>query len=699
MKLFFLVPLSSFTALLFALILALRILKKDEGTEEMKRIAAAVKEGAQAYLKRQYQVVSIYFVILFLILIFLALNHLLPIFVPFAFLTGGFFSGLCGYLGMSIGVRSSARTTQGCRKSLNDGLRIAFSSGMVMGLIVVGFALFDLFLWYVILNSVYKALPTAERIEKIVSTMLGFGIGASSQALFARVGGGIFTKAADVGADLVGKVEAGIPEDDPRNPAVIADNVGDNVGDITGMGADLYESYVGSIVATMALSVSAGLGESGVFLPMVIASIGTIASIIGSFFIRTKEEASQSALLSALRKGIYSTAILIILASYFLVQGILGKEYLFIYWGILIGTLAGTLIGFATEYFTSDAYPPTRGISYAAKTSTANVIIEGLSVGMRSTFLSVSIVGIAIVLSFYLGGGFHNLNLGLYTIGLAAVGMLSTLGITLASDAYGPVADNAGGNAQMAKLEPYVRERTDALDALGNTTAATGKGFAIGSAALTALALIAAYRDEVWLLSGKTKIVNLNLLDARIIVGLFIGAMLPFLFSSFIMRAIGRTAGLIVEEVRRQFREIKGLLSGDPNAKADYGRAVYICTAGAQKEMILPSLLAIISPILIGFFLSVEGVVGLLCGALTSGFACAVMMANSGAAWDNAKKYIEKGNLGGKGSDVHKASVVGDTVGDPLKDAAGPSLNILIKLMSMVSIVFLGFILRYALLK
>jgi len=699
MKLFFLVPLSSFLALLFAPIFALRVLKRDEGTEEMRKIARAVREGAQAYLRQQYRVVSIYFLILFFVLLFLALNHLLPIFVPFAFLTGGFFSGLCGYLGMAMGVRASSRTTQACRDSLNSGLRIAFSSGMVMGLIVVGFALLDLFLWYTVLNFVYRGLASAERIEKIVSTMLGFGIGASSQALFARVGGGIFTKAADVGADLVGKVEAGIPEDDPRNPAVIADNVGDNVGDITGMGADLYESYVGSIVATMALSVAAGLGEKGVLLPMLVASIGTLASIVGSFLIRTREDATQSALLTALRRGIYGTAVLIIIASFFLVQRFLGQKYLSVYWAIFLGTLSGVLIGFATEYFTSDAYSPTRGISYAAKSSTATVIIEGLSVGMRSTFLPVVIVAVAIILTFYLAGGFSQQNLGLYAIGLSAVGMLSTLGITLASDAYGPVADNAGGNAQMAKLEPHVRERTDALDALGNTTAATGKGFAIGSAALTALVLIAAYRDDVWIMSGKTRVVNLNLLDARIFAGLFIGAMLPFLFSSFIMRAIGRTAGRIVEEVRRQFREIKGLLTGEPEAKPDYGRAVQICTASAQKEMILPSLLAIITPILVGFFLSVEGVVGLLSGALISGFACAVMMANSGAAWDNAKKYIEKGNLGGKGSDVHKASVVGDTVGDPLKDAAGPSLNILIKLMSMVSIVFLGFVLRYALLK
>ncbi len=698
MNLFFLVPFSSLLALLFAFFLTLWILRKDEGREEMKRIAQAVKEGAQAYLKRQYTVVSIYFLLLFIILLILTFQNLLTIFVPFAFLTGGFFSGLCGYLGMSIGVRSSARTANACQASLNGGLRIAFSSGMVMGLFVVGFALLDLFIWYGILNFFFRNLPSAERIEKIVSTMLGFGIGASSQALFARVGGGIFTKAADVGADLVGKVEAGIPEDDPRNPAVIADNVGDNVGDITGMGADLYESYVGSIVATMALSVAAGLGEGGVILPLTVASLGTLSSIIGSFLIKSGEEASQKTLLSALRRGIYGTTILVAISSYFLVRGILG-DYFSVFWGLLSGLGSGVLIGFFTEYFTSDAYPPTRGISYAAKASTATVIIEGLSVGMLSTLLPVLTVAVAIILSFYLAGGFNNLNLGLYSIGLAAVGMLSTLGITLASDAYGPVADNAGGNAQMAKLPSYVRERTDALDALGNTTAAIGKGFAIGSAALTALALIAAYRDEVRIVSQGLKEVSLNLLDARIITGLFIGACLPFVFSSFIMRAIGRTAGLIVEEVRRQFREIKGLLEGKEGVKPDYARVVYIATAGAQKEMTLPALLAVIAPILVGLFLSVEGVVGLLSGALTSGFACAVMMANSGAAWDNAKKYIEKGNLGGKGTDLHRASVVGDTVGDPLKDASGPSLNILIKLMSMVSIVFLGFILRFALLK
>jgi K(+)-stimulated pyrophosphate-energized sodium pump len=694
---YYFAPVSSIIAILFVIYLILKIFKEDEGDPEMRRIAEAVREGATAYLKRQYQVVAIYFLILFVILIYLALNKMLPIFVPFAFITGGFFSGLSGFIGMSIGVRASSRTTNACKRSLNAGLRIAFSSGMVMGLVVVGLALLDLAIWYFILSKVYSSLDVVARMEKITSTMLGFGIGASSQALFARVGGGIYTKAADVGADLVGKVEVGIPEDDPRNPAVIADNVGDNVGDIAGMGADLYESYVGSIVATMALSCAAGLKENGVLLPLVIAAIGTIASIIGYFFVRAKEKASQAVLLVALRRGIYLTAFLVALFGFFVVKAILGKEYINIYWAILAGLLAGIGIGFFTEFFTSDAYLPTRSLAHAATASSATVIIEGISVGMLSTLPVVIIVSTAVMCSFFLAGGFTNSFLGLYGIGISAVGMLSTLGITLASDAYGPVADNAGGNAQMSNQASYVRERTDALDALGNTTAATGKGFAIGSAALTALALIASYRDEVRIVSGGKKVLDLFILNPRLITGIFIGAMLPYAFASLIMKAVGKTAQKIVEEVRRQFKEIVGLLEG--KAKPEYGRAVYICTKAAQKEMILPALLAIIAPIVSGIFLGVEGVSGLLVGALTSGFVCAVMMANAGAAWDNAKKYIEKGKLGGKGSLAHKAAVVGDTVGDPFKDAAGPSLNILIKLMSMVSIVFLGFILRYSLFK
>ncbi|MEO0091674.1 MAG: sodium-translocating pyrophosphatase [candidate division WOR-3 bacterium] len=694
---FIFAPISAVIALISALILTLRVLRHDEGTPAMKQVASAVLEGANAYLKRQYLGVSIYFLVVFIILIILALNRMLSIFVPFAFLTGGFFSGLSGFIGMSVGVRASARTTNAARTSLNSALRVAFSSGMVMGLVVVGLGLLDLSIWYYVLNLIYKNLPLFERMEKITSTMLGFGIGASSQALFARVGGGIFTKAADVGADLVGKVEAGIPEDDPRNPAVIADNVGDNVGDIAGMGADLYESYVGSIVATMALAVSAGLGTKGVLMPMVIAGIGMLSSLIGSFLVRAGEKAEQKVLLKALRKGIYFTAFLVALLGFFIVYLMLGKTQINVYWSILSGLLAGIIIGFSTEYFTSDNYRPTQTISFAAQASPATVIIEGLSVGMLSTVIPVVTVGVAIICSYYLAGGLNNPGLGLYGIGISAVGMLSTLGITLATDAYGPVADNAGGNAQMTHQEPIVRERTDALDALGNTTAATGKGFAIGSAALTALALVAAYRDEVRIASHGLRTITATLLNPQTIAGLFIGAMLPFGFCALIMKSIGRTAQKIVDEVRRQFREIKGLLEG--TAKADYARAVHICTAAAQKEMIVPSLLAIIAPIIVGILLGIEAVAGLLIGSLVSGFALAIMMANSGGAWDNAKKFIEKGNLGGKGSACHKAGIVGDTVGDPLKDAAGPSLNILLKLMSMVSIVFLGLILRFSIFK
>lgn len=696
-NLFYIVPISAVIALLFALLLALRILRKSEGTSEMKQVAHAVLEGANAYLKRQYAGVSIFFIIVFILLLILAFNKMLSVFIPFAFLTGGFFSGLSGYIGMSIGVRASARTTNAAITSLNSGLRIAFSSGMVTGLIVVGFGLLYLSIGYYVLNLIYANLPLLEQLEKITSTMLGFGIGASSQALFARVGGGIYTKAADVGADLVGKIEAGIPEDDPRNPAVIADNVGDNVGDIAGMGADLFESYIGAIVASMALAVAAGLGLKGVLLPLIIAGLGTISSIIGSFFVRAKEKAEQQMLLRALRTGIYITALIVALIGYFLVNTILGPAYIGIYWAVLIGLFAGIIIGFFTEYYTSDNYRPTRSIAEAAKTSPATVVIEGLSVGMFSTISAVVTIAVTIILSFIVSGGAGNMSLGLYGIGIAAVGMLSTLGITLASDAYGPVADNAGGNAQMTNQNPVVRERTDALDSLGNTTAATGKGFAIGSAALTALALIAAYRNEVRIISGGSKEILATLLNPQTITGLFIGAMLPFGFCAMIMKSIGRTAEKIIDEVRRQFREIKGLLQG--TAKADYAQAVKICTTAAQKEMIIPSLSAILAPIIIGIFLGVEGIVGLLIGALTSGFALAVMMANSGGAWDNAKKFIEKGNLGGKGSTAHKSSIVGDTVGDPFKDAAGPSLNILIKLMSMVSIVFLGFILRFTLFK
>jgi len=687
-----LAPVGSILALGFAFYLAMYILKQDEGNDKMKEIAQAVREGAQAYLKRQYIGVSIFFIVVFFILLALAFRGYLVMFVPFAFLTGGFFSGLSGFIGMTIATRASNRTAAAAMKSLNSGLRVAFSSGAVMGLTVVGLGLLDLSIWYYFLNWYYSVHPAPLGIEKIAaitSTMLCFGMGASSQALFARVGGGIFTKAADVGADLVGKIEAGIPEDDPRNPAVIADNVGDNVGDVAGMGADLYESYVGSIVATSALGVAAGLGVAGVTVPMVMAGVGVIASIIGTFFVKSGEEASQGVLLWALRKGVFVSSLLVAVISFFLVKTTLGMEHIGVYYSVLAGLIAGVLIGLVTEYYTSSGFSPTRTIASASLTGPATVIIGGLAVGMMSTAIPVIVVGIAIIASYFLSGGATNFNSGLYGIAISAVGMLSTLGITLATDAYGPVADNAGGNAQMAHLDPEVRKRTDALDSLGNTTAATGKGFAIGSAALTALALIAAFRDQV-AIYGKEMV--LSLMNPNVLVGLFLGGMLPFLFCSMTMRAVGRAAGKIVVEVRRQFKEIIGLIQG--TAKPDYAKCVTIATVAAQKEMIMPSLLAIIAPIAVGLLLGVEAQVGLLTGATVTGFVLAVMMANSGGAWDNAKKYIEEGHHGGKGSDAHKAVVVGDTVGDPFKDTSGPSLNILIKLMSMVSIVFAAFVIR-----
>jgi len=692
-----LAPVCSILALGFAFYLVLSILKMDEGTDKMKEIARDVRVGAQAYLKRQYLGVSIFFAVAFFILLVMAWRNYLVIFVPFAFLTGGFFSALSGFIGMSIATRSSNRTAQAASKSLNSGLRVAFSSGAVMGLTVVGLGLLYLSLWYYFLNWYYSchSIPFGmDKISAITSTMLCFGMGASALALFARVGGGIFTKAADIGADLAGKIEAGIPEDDPRNPAVIADNVGDNVGDVAGMGADLYESYVGSIVATSALGVAAGLGIAGVTVPMVMAAVGIIASIIGTFFVKSKEQASQKVLLAALRKGVFTSSILVAIISYFLIKTTLGVEHLGIYWAVLAGLVAGVLIGLSSEYYTSSGFKPTRSIADASLTGPATVIIGGISVGMMSTAIPVIIVCIAILVSYYLSGGAANFNSGLYGVGISAVGMLSTLGITLATDAYGPVADNAGGNAEMSKLPPEVRKRTDALDALGNTTAATGKGFAIGSAALTALALIAAYKDQV-MLFGKE--INASMMNPAVLVGLLFGGMLPFLFCSMTMRAVGRAAGKIVVEVRRQFKEIAGLIEG--KAKPDYARCVHIATAAAQKEMIAPSLLAIIAPIGVGLLIGVDAVVGLLVGATVTGFVLAVMMANSGGAWDNAKKFVEEGNLGGKGSAAHKATVVGDTVGDPFKDTSGPSLNILIKLMSMVSIVFASFIIRNSLFK
>jgi K(+)-stimulated pyrophosphate-energized sodium pump len=696
-----LAPIGSVFALAFAGYLAIRVLKHDEGTPEMRSVAEAVRVGARAYLKRQYSGVAIFFGVMFVVLLFLASRNYLSYFVPFAFITGGFFSGLSGYIGMTIATKASARTTNAARSSLNSALNVAFSSGAVMGLVVVGLGLLDLSIWYYLLNWYYSchAVPAGmDKLGIITSTMLCFGMGASSQALFARVGGGIFTKAADVGADLVGKIEAGIPEDDPRNPAVIADNVGDNVGDVAGMGADLYESYVGSIVATMALGVAAfgvlGMSLQSITIPMVMAAVGVIASVIGTFFVKTEEKAEQGALLAALRRGVYSSSIIVAIASFFVVKFSLGMQYIGIYYSVLAGLLAGVAIGFFTEFFTSSKYGPTRKIADASLTGPATVIISGISVGMLSTALPVIVVCIAIMASYYLSGGAANPNMGLYGVGISAVGMLSTLGITLATDAYGPVADNAGGNAQMTNQPKEVRERTDALDALGNTTAATGKGFAIGSAALTALALIAAYRDQIVILGGK---MDLSLMNPQVLIGLFIGGMLPFAFCALTMSAVGRAAGAVVVEVRRQFKEIVGLMQG--TAKADYARCVSIVTKAAQKEMILPSLLAILAPIAVGVLCGINSVAGMLMGATVTGFVLAVMMANSGGAWDNAKKYIEEGHYGGKGSPAHKAVVVGDTVGDPFKDTSGPSLNILIKLMSMVSIVFAAFIIHNTLLK
>ena len=680
--------LGSALALGFAALQRRRVLSVSEGNERMQKIAAAIRAGANAYLKHQYTTVFKVFAIVFLLLLVLAFasgGQMLSRVTPFAFLTGGIFSMLAGFIGMRIATSANARTANAARESLNKGLKVAFSSGSVMGFSVVGLGMLDVTLWFFLLRY---GLGYAEP-AKIGSVMVMNGMGASFMALFARVGGGIYTKAADVGADLVGKVEAGIPEDDPRNPATIADNVGDNVGDVAGMGADLYESYVGSILATFALGGIAGYGFRGMLLPMLLAVCGILCSILGSFLIRTKENASQEALLRSLRTGTYSAAILAAVLAAPLTKLLIGSWGVYI--AILSGLVGGCVIGYFTEYYTSDTYRPTRELAQESETGSATIIIGGLSLGMRSTMVSILVVAAAVLLSFFAAGGAKSFDQGLYGIGIAGVGMLSTLGITLATDAYGPVADNAGGIAQMAELPEEVRERTDALDSLGNTTAATGKGFAIGSASLTALALLVSYVDIV---QAKTEeVLDLSLTNPLMLVGLFIGTLLAFLFSSLTMDGVERAAQSIVLEVRRQFKEIQGIM--DYQADPEYAKCVALCTKGALHEMIAPALVAVIVPIVTGLLLGPVGVVGMLGGVSVSGFAMAVFMSNAGGAWDNAKKYIEAGHHGGKGSEQHRAAVVGDTVGDPLKDTAGPSLNILIKLCSTVSIVFSGLILAF----
>ena len=684
----------SIIALLFVVITAKRVLKFSEGNPLMQKISKSIRQGANAYLKRQYTVVGVFFACMIVVLCIMAACHLLTWFVPFAFLTGGFFSGLSGFVGMKIATASNCRTANACQEGLNRGLRVAFSAGSVMGFTVVGLGLFDISVWFALLRFVFR-LEAAD----ITSAMLTFGMGASSMALFARVGGGVFTKAADVGADLVGKVEAGIPEDDPRNPAVIADNVGDNVGDVAGMGADLYESYVGSIISASALGVAAFADQAfkAMAIPMAMAAVGIICSIIGTFFVKTEENADQRTLLKALSRGTNLSAVLIAVISFFLVWALLGLEHWGLYVAILAGLLAGVLIGKATEYYTSDTYKPTQELSGKSVTGSATIIIGGLGLGMLSTALPIVIVAICILLAYFLSGGAANPGMGLYGIALAAVGMLSTLGITLATDAYGPVADNAGGIAEMAGLAPEVRQRTDALDSLGNTTAATGKGFAIGSAALTALALMASYIEKVKEVGGAgVTFDDFSLMNPVVLVGLFIGACLPFVFAALTMNSVGRAAQSVVIEVRRQFKEIVGLMDG--KADPDYARCVDLCTKASLKEMVLPTVIAVVTPIVVGMVLGFKGVVGLLAGATVTGFLMAIFMANSGGAWDNAKKYIEAGNFGGKGSDSHKAGVVGDTVGDPFKDTSGPAINILIKLLSMVSIVFAGLVVNFSIL-
>ncbi|MDA3813800.1 MAG: sodium-translocating pyrophosphatase [Candidatus Cloacimonetes bacterium] len=724
-------PLGAITALIFAYIFYLGVKKGDPGNEKMQTIAKHVRDGAFAYLKQQYKGVGIFFLVAFILFNIMAhVLHVLHWLIPWAFLTGGIFRGLAGWIGMNTATLASNRTAQGASVSLNKGLKVAFRAGAVMGLVVVGLALIDITAWFYVLN--YFNFP----LHTITVIMLSFGMGASTQALFARLGGGIYTKAADVGADLVGKVEAGIPEDDPRNPATIADNVGDNVGDVAGMGADLYESYAGSILATAALGMAAVaqiFGNGTVLLdtwaikfvtaPMVLAGVGAFLSIIGIYMVSTKESAGTKELMFALNKGVYGSSILIAIVAYFITKLMLPAEYSFgIFLASIIGLFAGILIGYFTERSTSTAYAPTRGIAKQGEYGPATVIIDGLAVGMKSTAAPVIIIGIAILAAFSVSKGFAIPELGLYGIGFGAVGMLATLGVTLAMDAFGPIADNAGGNAEMCQLPEEVRKRTDALDSVGNTTAATGKGFAIGSAALTAMALLAAYLEEVRTglmhlgmkvmtidfgnglvrtvdianasISDFMNYYSVNLMNPKFLIGIFMGSMVTFVFAAFTMKAVGRVAGDMVAEVRRQFREIPGIMEG--KAEPEYAKCVTISTVGAQREMVAPALLGILTPIVIGLILGVAGVMGLLAGGLSTGFVMAIMMNNAGGAWDNAKKYIETGHHGGKGSDFHKAAVVGDTVGDPFKDTSGPSINILIKLMSMVSIVFAGLIVAYS---
>lgn len=730
-SIFWIIPVASILALVFAWFFFRQMMKESEGTETMAKIASYVREGAMSYLKQQYKVVASVFLVLVILFSIMAYGFgVQNEWVPIAFLTGGFFSGLAGFLGMKTATYASARTANAARSSLNKGLQVAFRSGAVMGLVVVGLGLLDISFWYFLLNALIpdETLNPTHKLTIITTTMLTFGMGASTQALFARVGGGIYTKAADVGADLVGKVEAGIPEDDPRNPATIADNVGDNVGDVAGMGADLYESYCGSILATAALGAAAFVSSGNVEMqykaviaPMLIAAVGIVLSIIGIFAVRTNENATIRQLLKALAVGTNLSSVLIAISTFGILYLLGLDNWFWISCSVIIGLLVGIVIGQATEYYTSQSYKPTRRVSEAGLTGPATVIISGLGLGMMSTAIPVLAVVVGIICSFLFASGFdfNNVGMGLYGIGIAAVGMLSTLGITLATDAYGPIADNAGGNAEMSGLGKEVRKRTDALDSLGNTTAATGKGFAIGSAALTGLALLASYIEEIkigLLRLGETVLsfadgrtieiskasfsdfmvyYDVTLMNPKVLSGMFLGSMMAFMFCGLTMNAVGRAAGHMVEEVRRQFREIPGILTG--KAEPDYARCVEISTKGAQHEMVVPSLLAIIAPILTGLIFGVTGVIGLLIGGLSTGFVLAIFMANAGGAWDNAKKHVEEGNHGGKGSEAHKATVVGDTVGDPFKDTSGPSLNILIKLMSMVAIVMAGLTVAWSL--